>query len=37
MMWLSELFIDYFPLYDKFRTPSSILVVAEFTIPTVAI
>lgn len=37
MMWLSELFIDHFPLYDKFRTPSSILVVAEFTIPLFAI
>ncbi len=37
MMWLSELFIDYFPLYSKFRTPSSILVVAEFTIPLFAI
>ncbi len=36
-MWLSELFIDYFPLYDKFRTPSSILVVAEFTLPLFAI
>lgn len=37
MMWLSRLFIDYFPLYGKFRTPSSILVVAEFTLPLFAI
>lgn len=37
MMWLTDLFIDYFPLYNKFRTVSSILVVAEFTIPTLAI
>lgn len=37
MMWLSELFIKYIPLYDKFRTPSSILVVAEFTIPLFAV
>ena len=37
MMWLSSLFIDYFPLYDKFRTVSSILVVAEFTLPLLAI
>lgn len=37
MMWLSSLFIDYFPLYNKFRTVSSILVVAEFTIPLLAI
>lgn len=37
MMWLTDLFIDYFPLYNKFRTVSSILVVAEFTIPTMAV
>lgn len=37
MMWLTDLFIDYFPLYNKFRTVSSILVVAEFTIPTLAV
>lgn len=37
MMWLTDLFIDYFPLYNKFRTVSSILVIAEFTIPTLAI
>lgn len=36
-MWLTDLFIDYFPLYNKFRTVSSILVIAEFTIPTLAI
>src|SRR5690606_3605613 len=33
MMWLTDLFIDYFPLYDKFRAVSSILVIAEFTMP----
>lgn len=37
MMWLTDWFIDYVPLYDKFRTVSSILVIAEFTIPTLAI
>lgn len=37
LMWVSDLFIDYFPLYNKFRTVSSILVIAEFTIPTLAI
>ena len=36
MMWLTNLFIDHFPLYNKFRTVSSILVVAEFTIPLMA-
>ena len=35
-MWLTDLFIDHFPLYNKFRTVSSILVVAEFTIPLLA-
>ncbi|MBR4886039.1 MAG: YfhO family protein [Muribaculaceae bacterium] len=34
--WLSELFIDYFPGYNKFRTVSSILVIAEFTLPLLA-
>ncbi len=33
MMWLTDLMIDYFPMYNKFRTVSSILVVAEFIIP----
>ena len=33
MMWLTDFFIDYVPLYAKFRTVASILVIAEFTIP----
>ncbi len=33
MMWLTDFFIDYVPMYAKFRTVASILVVAEFTIP----
>ena len=37
LMWLTEFFIDHVPLYNKFRTPSSILVVAELTIPIFAI
>ncbi|HIY87603.1 MAG TPA: YfhO family protein [Candidatus Bacteroides pullicola] len=37
MMWLTDLFIDYVPMYDKFRAVSSILVIAEFTIPWLAI
>lgn len=37
LMWLTDIFIDYFPLYNKFRTVSSILVIAEFTIPTLAV
>lgn len=34
--WLTRLFIDYFPMYGRFRTPASILVVAEFTLPLLA-
>ncbi len=37
LMWLTDLFIDYVPMYSKFRTVESILVVAEFTIPLLAI
>lgn len=37
MMWLTDYFFDYFPLYDKFRAVSSILVIAEITIPLLAI
>ena len=37
MMWFTDWFIDYFPLYNKFRTVSSILVIAEFTMPLLAI
>lgn len=36
-MWLTNLFIDYVPMYNKFRAVSSILVVAEFTIPLLAV
>lgn len=36
-MWFTDLFLDYVPMYDKFRTVSSILVIAEFTIPLLAI
>ena len=35
-MILTELFIDYFPGYNKFRTVTMILVVAEFAIPLLA-
>ena len=36
-MGLTDFFIDYVPMYGKFRTPSSILVIAEFAIPLLAI
>ena len=37
MMWLTDWFIDYFPMYNRFRTVSSILVVAEFCMPLLAV
>lgn len=33
----TDFFLDYIPMYDKFRAVSSILVIAEFTIPLLAI
>lgn len=35
-MPLTNFFIDYIPMYAKFRTVASILVIAEFTIPLLA-
>ncbi len=35
-MPLTDIFIDYMPMYSKFRTVASILVIAEFTIPLLA-
>ncbi len=35
-MGLTDFFIDHVPMYAKFRTVSSILVIAEFTIPLLA-
>ena len=32
-MGFTDFFIDYVPMYNKFRAVSSILVIAEFTIP----
>ncbi len=36
MMWLTDLFIDWVPMYSSFRTVESILVIAEFTMPLLA-
>ena len=33
MLWLTEWFFNYFPMYNKFRAVESILVVAEVTMP----
>ncbi|MBP5498483.1 MAG: YfhO family protein, partial [Muribaculaceae bacterium] len=37
MMWLTDLFIDHFPMYNRFRTVSSMLVVAELIMPILAV
>ena len=36
LMGFTDFFIDYVPMYAKFRTVASILVIAEFTIPLLA-
>ena len=36
-MGFTVFFLDYIPMYDKFRAVSSILVIAEFTIPLLAV
>ena len=35
--FVTNFFLDYFPLYNKFRTVSMILVITQFTIPLLAI
>ena len=35
-MGFTDFFLDYVPMYDKFRTVASVLVIAEFTIPLLA-
>ncbi|MFH2142887.1 MAG: YfhO family protein [Bacteroidota bacterium] len=37
MMWFTDIFLDYMPGYNKFRTVSMILVIAEFTMPLLGI
>jgi len=37
MMWLTDLMIDHFPMYNKFRTVASILVIAELAMPILAV
>ncbi len=37
LQWLTDLFIDYVPMYSRFRTVESILVIAEFAIPLLAV
>lgn len=35
-MWLTDFMIDHMPMYNRFRTVESILVIAEFTMPVLA-
>jgi hypothetical protein len=37
LQWFTDLFIDFVPMYSSFRTVESILVIAEFTMPVLAI
>jgi len=37
LSWFTDLWIDYFPLYDKFRAVTSIQVIAELCVPMLAI
>lgn len=37
MMWFSDIFLDYFPGYNKFRAVSMTLVIAELSIPLLGI
>ena len=36
MMWFTELFFNYFPLYSKFRTVSMTLVIVQWSVPFLA-
>lgn len=35
--WLTKFFIDYFPLYNKFRAVSSVQVIVELCVPVLAV
>ncbi len=37
LMWLTDWMIDHFPMYNKFRTVASILVIAEVAMPILAV
>lgn len=36
-MWFADFMIDHFPMYNKFRTPSSALIVSSITMPVLAV
>lgn len=35
-IWFSNLFFDYFPMYNKFRVPMTLLVIASICVPLMA-
>ncbi|RXG28963.1 YfhO family protein [Leeuwenhoekiella palythoae] len=37
LSWFTDLWIDYFPLYNKFRAVTSIQVIAEICVPVLAV
>ncbi|MDR2937049.1 MAG: YfhO family protein [Rikenellaceae bacterium] len=37
LMWFTDLFYNYFPLYNKFRTVSMILVIVQWALPLLAV
>jgi len=37
LQWFTDLFIDWVPMYSRFRAVESILVIAEFTMPLLAV
>lgn len=37
MMWFTDIFLDYFPLYNKFRVVSMMLVILEWSVPLLAV
>ncbi len=37
LMWFTNIFFDYLPMYNKFRAVSMIMVIAELTIPILAV
>jgi len=37
MEWFNRLMFDYFPLFNKFRTPNSVLSITAFLVPTLGI
>jgi hypothetical protein len=36
LMWLTDLFLDYVPFYNKFRTVTIVLIIIQVTIPLLA-